>query len=1184
MILDSPIISGSLTQQAGQTAEIPRYTAVSSSFLAASASFDARIDSIESTTASFSPRINALESFTASANATYVNVSGDSMSGDLTITGSLIVTDRITAQEFYTEYVSSSVVFQSGSTKFGDSVDDVHSFTGSVQIDGDVIASNLEGVFSSSAQITGSLGNYYIVSGTITQTTWDNIENKPLGIVSGSDQLTSSYDDRYVISGSITQTTWDNIENKPLGIVSGAAQVTESLDIRYRLVGDDITFDELTFKPTLISGSSQLDGTTINNLTTTASGSFSGSFQGNGSLLRGLAAGAKFHTQSEAASTWTFIHNLSTQYPNVTVYGTNNNIILPQSITAINVDTLVLEFGTPVSGYATAGVGGIIEVNGRTVKQYFTSALEWRFEHNIGDRFINIQTFDTNYEKIIPQTIVLTDTTSSLVTFPEATEGWVVGTIGGDLPAISSSYGGYTLQISQNAPYTASWVEIADVLVSNAVNLKYNAFTASVSNNSFEVINDGSSLMNIAIGSSSIDNGTLTITADSFASDYAEDYTQLGTALVLKGDGIFSGSLVPAGNGIHNLGSADNPWKELFVSTGSINLVQNGQIAYSITAESIVTTDTLSSGAINLTNSLPEGIVSSSSQIVGILNPLNEFTTSTTARLNSIETISASNIARINSLETTSASVDTLNTTQNTRLTNLEIKTGSLATTGSNTFIGTQTITGSLFISSDLIVQGSSSLQNITASAVSIGTNIVNLNTANPAIRYAGLSIGDSGSIGGSGSFLYDSVEDEMLFIHRGDSTIVTSSVVLMGPQTYDSVGNELYLTVNRIPKGGGNEHLVDSNISDNGTKVTITSGLDTIGAISASTFTGLGNLTIYSSSVDSRLVINSNSAAGAFASASAFSASAASRMLTFATTGSNTLVGRQTISGVGADGVVLSADSNDTNNSGRLFFMRTGGEGWAIMNNSGNLSFRSNAIPGSTSGSERMRLDTSYNLILNNGLSVAGATNLTGALRMNNGTGGSSPRITFGTEDESVPGNKSIYLDTYWMILQPHVNEGLRVRFVNGSGSQTETVRLQSTQASFYTSISSTGGISASGNMSARNFNKSIKSFTSNGAYTWSTELLALSDFFDSAGWYKGFIRESNGAHYYGYQFDIHVGQIGYGSASLQFVVRNMTFAGGPWLGGCGGSSFAAIDNSGFTKQNSGCFDSLELFITRLG
>jgi hypothetical protein len=152
--------------------------------------------------------------------------------------------------------------------------------------------------------------------------------------------------------------------------------------------------------------------------------------------------------------------------------------------------------------------------------------------------------------------------------------------------------------------------------------------------------------------------------------------------------------------------------------------------------------------------------------------------------------------------------------------------TGSLATTGSNTFIGTQTITGSLFISSNLIVQGTSSLQNITASAVSIGTNLINLNTANPAIRYAGLVIGDSGSVGGSGSFLYDSVQDEFIFVHRGDSSVVTSSVTLMGPETYDNVGNETYPTLNIIQKGTGKEHLVDSCIFDNGTTTCIKNNL----------------------------------------------------------------------------------------------------------------------------------------------------------------------------------------------------------------------------------------------------------------------------------------------------------------------------------------------------------------------
>ena len=71
---------------------------------------------------------------------------------------------------------------------------------------------------------------------------------------------------------------------------------------------------------------------------------------------------------------------------------------------------------------------------------------------------------------------------------------------------------------------------------------------------------------------------------------------------------------------------------------------------------------------------------------------------------------------------------------------------------------------------------------------------------------------------------------------------------------------------------------------------------------------------------------------------------------------------------------------------------------------------------------------------ITNNGVSL-----LRNTVQINNGTGGTSPKIAFGTEDPSVQGFKGIYLDSYWMYMQVHYNEGLRIRAVNGvGGSQT--------------------------------------------------------------------------------------------------------------------------------------------------
>ncbi len=67
------------------------------------------------------------------------------ITGSSGITGDLIVGGTVTAQEFKSELISSSILFESGSTKFGDSADDVHQFTGSLNLDGNA---NIAGALS----------------------------------------------------------------------------------------------------------------------------------------------------------------------------------------------------------------------------------------------------------------------------------------------------------------------------------------------------------------------------------------------------------------------------------------------------------------------------------------------------------------------------------------------------------------------------------------------------------------------------------------------------------------------------------------------------------------------------------------------------------------------------------------------------------------------------------------------------------------------------------------------------------------------------------------------------------------------------------------------------------------------------------------------------------------------------
>lgn len=69
--------------------------------------------------------------------------------GDSTVNGSLTVTGMLTAETYHTEYVTSSIIYSSGSTKFGDSSDDKHEFTGSLYTQGGATFTDNVNLYSS---------------------------------------------------------------------------------------------------------------------------------------------------------------------------------------------------------------------------------------------------------------------------------------------------------------------------------------------------------------------------------------------------------------------------------------------------------------------------------------------------------------------------------------------------------------------------------------------------------------------------------------------------------------------------------------------------------------------------------------------------------------------------------------------------------------------------------------------------------------------------------------------------------------------------------------------------------------------------------------------------------------------------------------------------------------------------
>jgi hypothetical protein len=259
-------------------------------------------------------------------------------------------------------------------------------------------------------------------------------------------------------------------------------------------------------------------------------------------------------------------------------------------------------------------------------------------------------------------------------------------------------------------------------------------------------------------------------------------------------------------------------------SSTQFNALSNTSASFAVTA----------SFATNAT--IPAGTVSSSAQYPGWVTASSQI-----------------DITQTTGYSTFSSSLSTVDANQQAEINALKNVTGSYATTGSNTFRADQIITGSLFISQNLVVQGSSSISFISQSTLNIGTNVITVNTLTPSTRFGGLSVIDSGSSPQrSGSLFFDSTNDQWIFIHQNQTT-PTSSILIMGPQTFNNIGNETSLTTNVVPKSINAEHIGDSQISDNGITVSITNGLSVgtnlsasqadITTVRATTITATGNV-----------------------------------------------------------------------------------------------------------------------------------------------------------------------------------------------------------------------------------------------------------------------------------------------------------------------------------------------------
>ena len=148
-----------------------------------------------------------------------------SISSTLTVVGDISTSGSVIAREFKTEFVSSSIIFASGSQIFGDSEDDTHAFSGSVNIGDMVFSGSRVGVSSDLDLLTLSDDTLTINGGIVIN------DGANIGIDSDTNLLDLN-DQNLIVNGQLDAT--GRIDAQAGLQVSGSSlQVGNDLTLNY---------------------------------------------------------------------------------------------------------------------------------------------------------------------------------------------------------------------------------------------------------------------------------------------------------------------------------------------------------------------------------------------------------------------------------------------------------------------------------------------------------------------------------------------------------------------------------------------------------------------------------------------------------------------------------------------------------------------------------------------------------------------------------------------------------------------------------------------------------------------------------------------------------------------------------------------------------------------------------------
>ena len=340
------------------------------------------------------------------------------VSGSDALLSSVYIDGNLTASAAYLEsasighletiYETASVIYSSGSTKFGDTSDDTHEYTGSVSVSGSI--SIVEG---GSLIGTASIADFATTSSYISTASFANSATT----ASQADNATSSSiaDELSGLATASFAITASHALNVPNTASHALTAVTASH-----------TTGTASFANTATTSSHTLTGDGV------FSGSFSGSFEGDGSGLTGITVAEStlvedtFTSQTSVTSS----HPFNSKNVNVVVYNNNDEQILPSVVKTLDNYNIGVDFATTTSGRIVITKGGHI-ISGSIPSTYrealLNSTTTYIVSHSLNEDYPIVQVWETGSKAImIPSSIISNNTNTVTVNFADNFNGHII--------------------------------------------------------------------------------------------------------------------------------------------------------------------------------------------------------------------------------------------------------------------------------------------------------------------------------------------------------------------------------------------------------------------------------------------------------------------------------------------------------------------------------------------------------------------------------------------------------------------------------------------------------------------------------------------------------------------------------------------------------------------------------------